>query len=99
MSRPFLVPTAELFRHRGARHPLVLAGPLPGLTLSTTRLSGDDVVADVVLEAQGDLVTATGRVTGSWRGECRRCLEDTGGTVTVDVAPSVPVPDSMFQFT
>lgn len=86
MARPFLISTGELFRQRGARHPLTLAGPLPGLRLSTTRLTGDDVVADVVLEAQGETVTVSGTVTGWWEGECRRCLEPTGGEVTVEVS-------------
>jgi uncharacterized protein len=89
----FLVPTGELFRHRGTRQPVTLVGPLPGLVLSTTRLTGDDVVADVVLEAQGDTVTATGTVTAGWEGECRRCLEATGGVVTVEVSEVFePVP-------
>jgi uncharacterized protein len=89
----FLVPTGELFRHRGTRQPVTLVGPLPGLVLSTTRLTGDDVVADLVLEAQGETVTATGTVTAGWAGECRRCLEATGGVVTVEVSEVFePVP-------
>jgi len=86
VARPFLISTSELFRQRGARHPLTLAGPLPGLALSITRLTRDDVVADVVLEAQGETVTVTGTVTGWWEGECRRCLEPTGGQVFVEVS-------------
>jgi uncharacterized protein len=84
VTRSFLVPTGELFRHPGARQHLVLAGPVE-VDLSTTRLAGDDVVADVVVEAQGDAVMLTGTVTGRWVGECRRCLEPTGGEVVVDV--------------
>jgi uncharacterized protein len=86
MRAPFVVPTGELFRRRGARHALTLAGPLPGLALSATRLTGDDVVADVVLEAQGETVTATGTVTGRWVGECRRCLDETTGEVVVTLS-------------
>ena len=86
MARPFLISTGELFRQRGAVHPLTLVGPLPGLTLSSTRLTGDDVVADVVLEAQGESVTVSGTVTAWWEGECRRCLEPTGGEVVVEVS-------------
>jgi uncharacterized protein len=85
VTRSFLVPTGELFRHPGARQHLVLAGPVRDLELSTTRLTGDDVVADVVLEAQGDAVMLTGTVSGRWVGECRRCLEAIGGDVVVDV--------------
>ncbi|HET9611871.1 MAG TPA: DUF177 domain-containing protein [Acidimicrobiales bacterium] len=86
MSRPFLVPTGELFRRRGERHRVTLAGPLPGLALSTSRLADGDVVADLVLEAQGDTVTVSGTVAGDWTGECRRCLEPTGGRVVVEVS-------------
>lgn len=86
MIHPFVVPTGELFRHRGARHRVELVGALPGLALSTTRLTGRDVVADLVLEAQSDSVTVTGTVTGEWAGECRRCLGSTGGAVVVEVS-------------
>ena len=82
---PFLVATGELFRHPGTRQHLALAGPLPGLALSTTRLTGDDVVADVVVEAQGEAVMLTGAVTAAWEGECRRCLGPTGGEVAVEL--------------
>ncbi|HET6771912.1 MAG TPA: YceD family protein [Acidimicrobiales bacterium] len=93
MRGSFLVPTGELFRHRGTRQPVTLVGPLPGLVLSTTRLTGDDVVADLVLEAQGETVTATGTVMAGWEGDCRRCLEATGGVVTVEVSEVFePVP-------
>ena len=86
MSRPpFLVPTGELFRHPGARQRVTLAGPLPGVALSTAQLTGDDVVADVVLEAQAGQVIVSGTVTARWAGECRRCLEPTAGDLTVEL--------------
>jgi uncharacterized protein len=86
MSRPpFVVSTAELFRHPGARQQLLLVGPLPGVELSTSRLTDDDVQADLTLEAQGSTLTATGRVVGRWTGECRRCLGSTGGDLAVDI--------------
>ncbi len=83
MSRPFVVPTGELFRHPGARQQVLLVGPLSGVALSTSRLTDDDVQADLTLEAQGSTVTVTGRVVGRWTGECRRCLGTTGGGLTV----------------
>ena len=86
VSRPFRIPTGELFRQRGTRHEASLAGPLPGLALSTTRLTGDDVLVDVVLEAQGETVTVSGTVTGRWEGECRRCLDVTTGDVAVEIS-------------
>ena len=80
------MPRGELFRHQGARHPLTLAGRLPDLALSTTRVTDDVVVADVVLEAQGETVTVSGTVAARWEGECRRCLEATGGDVVVELS-------------
>ncbi|HZM30562.1 MAG TPA: DUF177 domain-containing protein [Acidimicrobiales bacterium] len=87
MSRPpFLVPIAELAQRPGARQRLRLAGPLPGLELSSARLTDRDVVADVVLESLGETMTVTGTATGWWEGECRRCLETTGGELTVQLS-------------
>jgi uncharacterized protein len=83
MSRPFVVPTGELFRHQGARQQMLLVGPLSGVALSTSRLTDDDVRADLTLEAQGSTLTVTGRVVARWMGECRRCLATTGGELTV----------------
>jgi uncharacterized protein len=84
---PFAVPRGELFRHAGVRHDVTLAGRVPDLALSTTRLAADDdVVADLVLEAQGDAVTATGTVSAHWVGECRRCLELIEGEVTIELS-------------
>jgi uncharacterized protein len=82
MSRPFVVSTGDLFRHPGVRQRVLLAGPLSGVALSTSRLT-DDVQADLTLEAQGSAVTVTGRVVGRWTGECRRCLATTGGELEV----------------
>jgi uncharacterized protein len=83
---PFLVAVAELAQRPGVRQRLTLAGPLPGLALSSARLTGDDVVADVTVESQGETMTVTGTATGRWEGECRRCLETTGGQVTVQLS-------------
>jgi uncharacterized protein len=83
MSRPFVAPTGELFRHPGARQRVHVAGPLSGVALSSSRLTDDDVQADLTLEAQGSTLTVTGQVAGRWTGECRRCLGTTGGELTV----------------
>lgn len=64
---------------------LRLTGMVPGVALSTSRLTGDDVVADVSLEAQGDEVIVAGTVSARWAGECRRCLGPTGGDLTVQL--------------
>jgi uncharacterized protein len=85
MSRPFVASTGDLFRHPGARQQALLVGPLPGVALSTSRLTDDDVQADLTLEAQGSTLTVTGRVVGRWTGECRRCLVTTGGELMVGI--------------
>ena len=85
MSRRFVVSTAELFRHPGTRQHVSLSGGVPGVALSTSRLTDDDVDADLTLEAQGSTLIATGRVFGRWTGECRRCLGATGGELVVDL--------------
>jgi DUF177 domain-containing protein len=86
VTSPFVVPTAELFRHRGTQSPIHRHGPLPGVALSTSRLAdGADVDADLVVEAQGDSVIVTGTVRALWEGECRRCLSTTGGELVVDL--------------
>ena len=85
MSNPFAVSTAQLFRHRGGREHVVRRGPLPGLALSASQLvDGDDVVADLTLEAQGETLTASGTVTAHWEGECRRCLQATDGVLAIE---------------
>jgi len=56
------------------------------LELSSARLTDRDVVADVVLESLGETMTVTGTATGWWEGECRRCLETTGGELTVQLS-------------
>jgi uncharacterized protein len=86
VSRPFSVPTSELFRHQGARHPVTLAGGVDDVALSSVRLTGDDVVADLVLEAHGDTVTVSGAVVAHWVGDCRRCLDETHGDVVVELS-------------
>ena len=87
MSRPpFLIPTAELVRRPGARQRIVVAGPLADLALSSARLTGDDVAVDVTVESQGETLTVTGTARGRWVGECRRCLEETGGELEVQLS-------------
>lgn len=92
MASPFVVATGELLRHPGVQQHLVRAGRLPGLALTSSRVTDDEVTVDVVLEAQGPNVTATGTVTGRWTGECRRCLEATGGDLEAPLS-EVFVPD------
>jgi uncharacterized protein len=86
MRRPFVITVGEELRHPGTRRPLALAGPIPALALSTVRIvDGADVRFDGTVEAQGLTVVVQGEARGPWAGECRRCLEATGGEVVVDL--------------
>jgi uncharacterized protein len=86
VASPFLVPTGELFRHQGVRQQLTRTGRLPGVVLSSSRLTDDDVTVDVTLEAQGSTVMATGTAVARWTGECRRCLKTTGGEIVAELS-------------
>jgi len=86
MRNPFLIDVGEELRHPGVRRTLALTAPLPGVALSTTRVPDDvDVVADLVLEAQGATIIVQGTVWAPWVGECRRCLGPTRGELTAEV--------------
>jgi DUF177 domain-containing protein len=83
---PFLIPTADLARRPGAQQRIVAAGPLADVALSSARMTGDDVTVAVPIESQGETVTVTGTARGRWVGECRRCLETTGGDLEVQLS-------------
>lgn len=73
---PFVVNVAEELRQPGHQAPLVLAGPIPGIALSSARVRPDaDVQFAGTVEAHGATVIVQGTVHAPWVGECRRCLE------------------------
>lgn len=60
--------------------------PAAGVVLPTARVPDDaDVLVIVTLEAQAASVIVRGEASAPWVGECRRCLEPTGGVVQVDL--------------
>jgi uncharacterized protein len=83
-TNPFVVATGELLRRHGSRTRIRRRGSLSGVALSMSRLDGG-VELEATLEAQGSTVTAAATVTGHWTGECRRCLEATGGDLQVEL--------------
>jgi uncharacterized protein len=86
MRNPFLIDVGEDLRHPGVRRAVTLAGPVPGVALSTARVPDDaEVVADLRIEAQGATVIVQGTVRAPWGGECRRCLGPTGGEIAVEL--------------
>lgn len=84
---PFEVALGE-FRHlRGAR-PVVRRGVLGEAVVAdvdSRAPAGAEAVADVTLEAFDGGVAVTGRVSGIWEGECRRCLGSIDGELGAEV--------------
>jgi uncharacterized protein len=73
---------SELRRRPGNRSEVRRAVSLGGLAVSTAAVPEDaEAVVELTLEALSDGVTALGTVEVPWEGECRRCLEVTGGTI------------------
>ncbi len=76
----------ELRRRPGTQRHVEVATPLPGLAVTSARVPDDaDLVLDVILESIDGAVTATGTVEVPWTAECRRCLDEVGGMLTVEV--------------
>lgn len=76
----------DLLRQPGARRQLHDVALLDEMAVSSARVpAGSDVAYDIVLEAHGVTVVAKGTVKTAWRGSCRRCLEETSGTVEARV--------------
>jgi uncharacterized protein len=86
MADPFVVNLAEALRTPGAQHGLFLQGHLPGIALSNARVPDDAMVTlDATVEALGRTVVVQGTVRAPWEGECRRCLEEASGELSVDL--------------
>lgn len=83
---PFVVSVGQLLRAPGERRREVRRGHLPDLAVTGSAVPDDgEVEVAVVLDGVPGGVVATGTVSAPWRGQCRRCLADAGGTVTVEV--------------
>lgn len=77
---------SDLRRHPGDRMALRKEVDLAGIGVSTAEVPpGGEGLLDVVLESLSDGVTLTGTLVVPWRGPCRRCLEDTAGSVAVEL--------------
>lgn len=84
--RPFLVNVGALRRSPGVRRREVRSGSLPGLEVTGSSVPTDaEVTVDVTLDSVPGGVVATGTVSAPWRGECRRCLGEATGALSVGV--------------
>jgi uncharacterized protein len=89
MTHPVLrIGVMELRRRPGTQRDVHVAATLPGLHITGARVPDDaELVVDATLESiEGGAVTVSGTVTVPWRAECRRCLDDIAGEVTVDLS-------------
>lgn len=53
--------------------------------LATTTAEAQSIAGVLVAESMSDALSVTGTLDVSWVGECRRCLEPTGGVLPVEV--------------
>src|SRR5437879_2174173 len=84
--RPFVVNVAGRRRTPGARRTEYRAGRIPGLRVTGSWVpDGAEVDVDVVLEVTDGGMVATGMVNAPWVGECRRCLGEVSGVLSVRV--------------
>lgn len=81
------IPVAELRRRPGNRSTVDRTVPVGGLGVgSATTPVGAEAQVVLHLESQSDGVTVQGEVRAPWTGECRRCLEATGGELVAEIA-------------
>jgi len=77
----------ELRRRPGTQRDVHVATSLPGLHITGAQVPDDaELLIDATLESvEGSAVTVRGTVTVPWTAECRRCLDEIAGVVTVDL--------------
>jgi uncharacterized protein len=86
MLRPFVIDVGEELRRPGTQTSLALVGAMSGVALSSARIVDEaEVSFEGCVEAQGTTVIVQGVAGSEWVGECRRCLEPTGGQVRVEL--------------
>lgn len=91
-SRPprLLVNVADLRRRLGQRRVEPIHVELAPQTVVGSRTTPEPVVGEVTVESIERGVSVLGSVSFSWEGDCRRCLETTGGRFEIDI-------DEIFQ--
>lgn len=81
------IPVAELLRHPGTKREINVSGDLGDIAVTASRVApGEEVdVTGVVESLDQTTVQFKGKVDVNWAGECRRCLGDASGHLTIDV--------------
>ncbi len=88
MVQPVLrIGVMELRRRPGTQRDVRLRTALPGLAVTSARVADDaELGVDVTLESIDGAVTVSGSVEVPWTAECRRCLDEVSGTLSVEVS-------------
>ena len=86
MANPLRVNTAELLRRSGSERIVDVTMTVAELGLVDERfLAPDPVAIRLRLESLTDGVVVAGTVAVDWRGVCRRCATDAGGTLCTEI--------------
>jgi uncharacterized protein len=89
VTRPlWRIGVTELRRRPGTQRDVHVAAPLPGLAITSARVTeAAEVAVDAVLESiEGGAVTVSGSVRAPWEGECRRCLDLVSGVLEASLS-------------
>lgn len=78
-----LVDTVALLRWPGTQCDVVVDERPEELATSVARAT--HVTGTLLAESMADSLSVTGTVAAAWEGTCRRCLEDTTGSVDVEI--------------
>jgi uncharacterized protein len=81
-----IVNVMDLRRRLGQRRTEPIEVQLARQTVVGSRTADVPVVGEVIVESIERGVSVMGSVNFSWEGDCRRCLELTGGSMDVDIA-------------
>ena len=81
---------ADLRRRLGQRQQEPIEVVLAPMSVLSSRSTEVPVTGEVTVESIERGVAVYGSITFGWEGDCRRCLEETGGSLTVDI-------DEIFQ--
>lgn len=83
---PFHVSVAQLLVSPGERKEASCRGDVGQVATTVAEVVGDTTQVELTLEAlTGGEIAVYGEVSAEWQGECRRCLEQVRGEVSVKV--------------
>ena len=78
-----VVDTVALLRWPGTQCEVIVDERPTELATSVARAA--HITGTLVVESMADSLSVTGTVAAHWEGTCRRCLEDTTGSVDVEI--------------